>query len=313
MEKIDIYNYLEKFHCTRYGQMKTIVSEFVESLPNDDLENAWNTDRSNIFSILEQLKPAFRAHKNVSPTNDVNIWELDKEAYLECFSNESSNNSSKEKNDFDTVWRHFSIISIIRSGEDDQYAPIAQGFEPKTEEIETIAFHVLQCKYSNSPTLERLILDGLIYTETFAFAQNVYSDRELFGTKLQSKIKGTSNSSSKSLKKNIKNLLKEGAGIAITFVIASFLTGTNETAAWIITSIYTAARWILSAMNLEKTSEFIQHNLLSKMILIHHYFSKSLVNAELLRNRLYEVESLGAMFSPYVYEILDKQINSKKR
>jgi hypothetical protein len=65
-------------------------------LPNDDLENAWNTDRSNIFSILEQLKPAFRAHKNVSPTNDVNIWELDKEAYLECFSNESSNNYSNE-------------------------------------------------------------------------------------------------------------------------------------------------------------------------------------------------------------------------
>lgn len=313
MEKIDIYNYLERFHCTRYGQMWRIVSEFVESLPNDDLENAWNTDRSSIVSILEQLKPAFKAHKNVSPNNDMNIWELDKEAYLACFSNESSNSSSKEKIEFDTVWRYFSIVSIVSSGEDNQYAPNAQGFEPKTEEIETIASYILQCKYSNSPTLEKLILDGLIYTETIAFAQNVYSDEELLGAKLQSKIKGTSNSSSKFWKRQIKNLLKEGAGIAVTFVIASFLTGSNETAAWIITSIYTATRWITTAMNLEKTSEFIQHNLLSKMVQIHHYFSKSLVNPELLRNQLYKVESLGASFSPYVYEILDKQINSKKK
>lgn len=191
--------------------------------------------------------------------------------------------------------------------------PVKDGFNPNVEDIEEVASRLLMLKSIYSRSLETLIISSLIYCETIAFARTVVSSEKMFGSKVSTEIKGSDSGGfvetvGKATRQVVLYYIKEALKIGLTYGISSILTGNEVIANWVITCSYTVCRWYFANKNANTDFEVTSYSLLGKLVTLHTYFNKGVVNFPLLRYQLYNLETEGARFSPIVYEVLDRVI-----
>lgn len=292
-----------------YSQLGIIIRQFDESAQRAGISPD-SDEVYEIMQIISSLRPAYRDYKEGS--SGYNIWADDKESFIKDIGSYSQAEQEKFKGQYDTIWQYYDISSVLRVGERNSQ-PVKDGFNPNVEDIEEVASRLLLLKGIHSRLLENLIVSSLIYCETIAFARSAVSTENMFGSKIPTEIKGSDSGGfigtfGKATGQIVLFYIKEVLKIGLTYGIGSILTGNEITANWVITCSYTACRWYFAYKNANTDFEVASRRLLSKMVTLHTYFNKNVVNFPLLRDQLYKLETEGARFSPMVYEILDRVI-----
>jgi hypothetical protein len=189
------------------------------------------------------------------------------------------------------------------------------GFDPKVHEIEELASKLLSLKVARSKALEDCVLDALVFSETIAFARTFYSKKKMLGMRLAEPLKGTEDESlfvslSKIFGQGLAFYAKEIIFLAITYGVAFMLSAGDVTAAWVITSVFTVYRWYSKGEACKEDPKYKGAVLLNKMIAFYAIvdLNQDRMNLELTKRRLLELEADGAVYSRYVYEIIERKM-----
>lgn len=114
----------------------------------------------------------------------------------------------------------------------------------------------------------------------------------------------------KQLRRSLVAAVAEIVKISATVFAAYLLVQENAQTAWIVASVVTAVRWIRSAMVPKaKQHEVVHSELLTKMANVQEMLKTPHFNARALLDQLYKVTSDGAVFSPWVLNLLDAKIH----
>jgi hypothetical protein len=151
-----------------------------------------------------------------------------------------------------------------------------------------------------------------------AFARSIKSTEKIFGVKVPSRINknkevdtsyaGLTKELRTSIWTTTKYLVSEFIKIVITFGVSAFITNENLTASWTITTGYTLFRWWRRIHFIRNEPEIQQSTVLHKMIQVQTLANKQTFNAQYTRTKLVQASDEGAVFSPLVFSILDRQI-----
>ena len=191
---------------------------------------------------------------------------------------------------YDTVWATKPSRDRIASSSLDP----ADSGELAVFEVESAAENYLASGLT-SFTLERLVVDALLFAETAAFA------RELLRIFPQSETTHAS---------TVKLVALE-AGWLIGTAFVAFVADSHAGAAfWVVFCAITAVRWLRqkpnsTAADPERSRLF---GLLNDMAVTQGRMVSNRHNPRLVRERLYDLERRGAVFSQYVYSMLDRWI-----
>lgn len=210
---------------------------------------------------------------------------------------ELSDERRKEaKNLYDSIWNHGNITRLISSGDINDHAKIT---ELNIENMELVAGMYLGNPWMKSKTLEWILIDALLFAETVEFAKvaNDVPTQKFF------------NILGRSVWETVKFAFSEGIALAITAFVSSIIDSTQGTTFWIAFATITTIRW-LRPMRFEQIKAKAKNRiLLFKMIRAYESKMKSYsFNPRLLRELLYDLEKKGAVYSPWVYHLLDRII-----
>jgi|GEM_PF-5285605 len=272
----------------RYGQLAGICQQFAESLATGQAKIQATTplDVDKCREIIDIARQAFTV--------------------------EEVSASDKDAKD---IWKHQDIVGMIQYGDGQKKEQLA-GFNPNAYEIEGLANKLLSLDVAKSKILEDCILDALVFSETIAFARIFYSKKKILGMRMSEPLKGTEDESlfiglSKVLGQGLAFYAKEILFIAITYGVAFMLAAGDVTAAWVITSVFTAFRWYYKEQTSKDDPKYKGAILLNKMIGFYAAVDQNQdrVNPEILKRKLIDLEMDGAVYSRSVYEIIDRKIS----
>jgi hypothetical protein len=316
-----VESHLDNLLIKRRGQISQIINEISESATESKIVNDdYDVELNSIKELMIDLRVALRAEKLDS--SDSNLWYRGNDDFknaIQTFT-ETEQDSLIEK--YDTLWRPIDISAVIKWGED-KYGAAASGYDPKGEELEYVVSRLIKLNTLRSRTLENILVNSLIYTETILFARTILSEETFLGVSIPTQmIKGTKNDDNYSdIFKNLAKacwqislyFLYEVIKIAITFAIALFITSENHTAAWVITTGYTIFRWWRQVFTLSLTPKNESRVLLNEMVHLYQLTKNDDYNPRLIREQLVEVTKKGAVFSPHLFSLIDFQIESENK
>jgi hypothetical protein len=318
-------SYLRNLYIGNRGQISRIVNELSESSAKAGLIlNEDEKDAEIVVELIKNLRSALRSNE-ANPSADYaysNLWYLDA-AELQAAIKALPDAEQKEIIEkYDELWTNIDISAAVNYGED-EYGAIAKGFDPKQDEIEDVAAMFLKLKTLRSKTLEQILINSLIYTETIAFARTVLAKEKFLRTFVPSKIIKSTDvvkedmSYFKTVVKTFWDVSKliffDAVKIAATFAIAFVISNEDNLIAWIITTGYTVFRWWREAFIASLTPQDKKYVLLEKMNQVHKLSSKYHFDPSHLKNQLNEVSKEGAVFSPYIFTLLDLQIERQRK
>jgi hypothetical protein len=315
-------SYLKKLSIGQRGQVSQIVNELSESAANQGyILDEYDKDLETIIDLVSDLRSALRSHEP-DPSADYdygNIWYLNATDFQSAIKELPDSKQKELIEKYDQLWKKVDLSHALKWGED-KYGAIAVGFDPKQDEIENVAYKYLKLKTLRSKELEKILINSLIYTETIAFARTILSKKKFWGMSIPSIIE------SKDVEENSsrfqifaeafweigKLTFFEAIKVIATFAIAFVVTNENFIAAWIVTTGYTVFRWWRQVYIASLTPEDAKRVLLGKMIQVHKLSNNYNYDAGHLKDQLLEVSREGAVFSPYVFSLLDFQIDKKQ-
>jgi hypothetical protein len=317
-------SHLQKLSIGHRGQLAQIITELSESAAEAGLiVNEDDKDLELLLKLLPDLRSALRTRED-DPSADydyANLWDRDADKFQDAIRTlpESEQKVLIEK--YGELWTNIDVFSGLKWGED-KYGAIAKGFDPIQDRIEEVAAMFLNLKTLRSRKLEHILINSLIFAETIALGRTLFSKKKLFGTTVTPRFidsKGIEEDASyfqiiiKTLWIMGKAMGLEVIKLIITFFVALAVTNENITATWIVTTGYTVFRWWRQVFIASLTPENKQHILLDKMIQVHKLSSKYHFDPSHLKNQLNEVSKEGAVFSPYIFTLLDLQIERQRK
>jgi len=198
----------------------------------------------------------------------------------------------------DTLWLHSDINSIVASGKikNCDYA------ELNVYALENVArLYKNSDQWIRSSKLDWILVNAMVFGETIAFARGIADDMP------RGKYLGNLGFV---LRKSFGSLFKGAVALAITALIASFFDSEHGVIFWIIFATITLGRWQdpLRVMKLEL--EIKPKMLMYEMQAVYNKLATVDFNPRLIRDLLYKLEGMGAIYSPWVYHILDKMVVS---
>ena len=306
---------LDHFGDSNYGQVRRIVKEFAGSAASSCL--AMPERDSVVMHVKELLREARRTFRNpLSLTGEAfaNVWNLSRAEFEKLLTARDSTEVDKLKGQFDQLWQHVSVLQVLTAGEAKASAEAA-GHRAAVEELETLAEELLSKPSVNSPTLEWALLDALVYAECIAFAKLVIPGKRMFGVPIQAPIPGLQpfKTLGKSVVSTVMSVIGETIKVFATFAVAYLLAQENVQTAWVITTGATAARWVrLAVLWREMHPRVRLAELLDKMAAVSELFKTTHFNAQAARDQLRRVTYDGAVFSPWVANILDARIRREQ-
>lgn len=296
----------ESAHFERHGRASRIAEEFSQSIGK---AVASPGEAQLLVDAALEVMSAFRAAVRPQSWDDTSAvdWGLPRDAF------EAANSSKSDwdvlKRGYDTMWRHFSVLSIMHSGEKTS-GPQTEGYVPRVQELEDCAWQLLKQPALRSVTLERQIIDALVFCENLAFAQMVLVKQRgtdpmrtyELGPSAQFKV-------GKALWGSLRQAAWEIVLLLGTWMLASAISNGHTLATWSFFLAGTLTRWMFKKLNdLKVASEASAQpeKLLMAMaqgyeLLKHPYFHRGAVRQELQR-----LTSLGAVYSPFVFELLER-------
>lgn len=263
-----------------------------------------------IRELVEIIRPAFIERTPYDTSGYSSLWDLTPPKFEAAIADRDEPTQKVQKAKYDKLWQHYQVLSVVKLGEKNAGA-LKDGLQPYADVLEEVSAKLLSIKGVSSPYLEWALLDALLYAECIAFAQMTVSGKMLLGMPLQSELEGVS------AKKSFFQALKSGAGslvvevltIAVVFFVSDVLTGQNAQTAWLMTAVVMAGRWVSQAVaSTAKAPASAVAELLNKMASAHELLKTPAFNAPALRDALYRVADHGAVFSPWVFNILDARI-----
>jgi len=169
-------------------------------------------------------------------------------------------------------------------------------------QIEYVAQLYLDLPGAKSPTLEWAIVNSLLYAESLAFLQEMAAMRSL--------LAGASSDKGLSIWKvmavSAGGWIWEGAKLAATAAISYALGQGDHAASIMLFLAITGARWFVPTQKKRRQQSVIV--LAQAMTGAHRLAKRSAFNAGVVRQQAYHATTLGAVFSDYVFEILDRRI-----
>jgi hypothetical protein len=278
----------EQYALTKYSQVNLIAGELIASRKSKAVLNKPDLDEGDggVGRILFELRGAIP----YEATGD-HDFPLQVSDFLESIADKDEKSASELKRNFDNIWQHRDASSSIGSG---QLDPSKTG-ELIVANLESTALEYLNSKL-DSLLLEHVLIDALLYAEVVAFAR---SHPEIPKNGVKSLILGW-------IGKLAKFIIAEGTAFGLTAILADWLAQQNQTSFWVIFVGVTAIRW-LRPDNL-KADRFAKWKLLFDMSAVQLRMRTADFNPRLVRECLYDLEKRGAVFSQYVYHLLDKRI-----
>lgn len=305
----------EDLYVGQYGQVKQIVREFAESasranvflfMPSDDYV-------TRIRELLEEARVAFKEptpDPDDAESHHSNLWRKTPYEFKIFAESKESIEAQKLIRQYDELWSHHNLDAVLTN----RALNVGSNYDitvPLVDELENVAFSLLSIKPLWSPLLSKLLISALLYAETEAFARSMNSEKfskSAAPAKVDGGVFAIIRFVAKAAIKDIGRLSLEAFYIAITYVVASALANQNEAAVWTITTGFTMWRWIkglFSYVYVDKSSK--SADLLHQMAAVHK-LADGPSNPRLLRSELYRITGLGAVFSPWVFNLLDRQI-----
>jgi len=182
--------YLKKLSIGQRGQLPRIVNELSESAAHAGyIVEDGDKELETLFDLISDLRSALRSHET-DPSADYdysNLWHRDAtrfQAAIKTFPDSKQKEFLEKYND---LWANIDILNALKRGED-KYGAIARGFDTKQDEIENVAHKFLTLKHLRSKTLEKVLINSLIYTETVAFGRTILSKKKFLGVSIPSII-----------------------------------------------------------------------------------------------------------------------------
>ena len=312
--------HLKKLTLKHSGHVGAIINELSQSAAELGIVlERFDKKVELIQEIIPELRTALREFKVDPLTNDnySNLWAHQPDEFKKSVAAIEKAERVKLEDQYDKLWGNFEASTAISLGENN-YGAASQGFEPNPEELEWIGERYLQLSPLRSKTLEKILVNSLLYAETMAFARSIKSTEKIFGVKVPSRINknkevdtsyaGLTKELRTSIWTTTKYLVSEFIKIVITFGVSAFITNENLTASWTITTGYTLFRWWRRIHFIRNEPEIQQSTVLHKMIQVQTLANKQTFNAQYTRTKLVQASDEGAVFSPLVFSILDRQI-----
>ncbi len=304
---------------SRGTQFARIVQELSESAAQSGLnETSRNYCIESARQILQGLRSAFRQPVSLTDDQYANIWNLGPAEFEKTMEGSGEPRTAQLRQQYGQLWQHFSVSNVVKQGEESTGAG-KEGFRPHVEEIENCAAELLANPRLSSATLEWALVNALIYAECIAFAQTRLSGQAVFGMVVPGELKGLATPKAVG-RQFITGLAKSGAAaivevlkIGMTFAVATVLAQDNPATAWVITTGITAARWVRNGLTPQpKAAALVHLELLSKMASVHDLLKTVHFNSRSVRQALYLVAADGAVFSPWVFNLLDARIRRER-
>ena len=302
----------------QYSQTAVIVGQLVGSAAASHLLLEADDKRvETAIELISDLRVATRERK-IDPLIDdsySNLWDHSLLNFQQAISSLEEVERKKLADQYDRLWGNFNITSAIQFGENENGA-LASGFEPNADELDSVARRLVTLTPMRSDELERILISSLIYAETIAFARKILSKEKLMGMTIPTVIikKSAEYDGVKSIAIAVwattKNIAVDCIKIALTFALAFIVSNENHIAAWIVATGYTLFRWWREMALIMGKKDLSEIELLLKMAVFHKLVDDQSSNPRLLREQLYKITDKGAVFSPWVFTLIDRQINS---
>lgn len=276
------------------SQIALIIDELCASANDPSLANA-------IDELVSEARMAFhRRRPGDLQSRPVDFNETPSE-FLEAISDAPDSLRDELIRSYETVWLHEPPETLFL------YGVQASVIEKKNlyyevDQIEYVAQLYLDLPGAKSPTLEWAIVNSLLYAESLAFLQEVAAMRSL--------LAGASSAKGLSIWKvmavSAGGWIWEGLKLLATAAISYAIGQGDHTASIVLFLAITGARWFVPTQKKRQQQDVVV--LAQAMTGAHRLAKRSAFNAGVVRQQAYHATTLGAVFSDYVFEILDRRI-----
>jgi hypothetical protein len=216
------------------------------------------------------------------------------DSFLKSIDNFTGDKKKELKEAYDRVWVHSKIMDLILN------AKLDWGALPylSNEQLESVAQTYTINPWMQSPLLEWLLIDALLFNETVAYAKMLPNlpVQKYFLSLFRSFLKLT------------RLLLSEGFFLALTAFVSNLIDETHGIAFWIIFATITLGRWLHPIKAQGEIERQKSKRLLADMLSVHERLYRIDFNARLLRDLLYNLENRGTVYSHALFNVLDKRI-----
>lgn len=257
--------------------------------------------------ILRKARSAFLSYTSMDD-GDHHLLSMKPGEFTDNIATLEDSKRQKLQTRYTTLWKHFSINDVVTRGQAKAGAQ-AEGMTYEIDELETLARLIVKLPHLHSKTLAWAVTNALVYAECLAFAQLVAPGQTIAGIPVAGELQGLSPGKAwrKAVWKSTTTAIFEVFKIGATFIIASVLTSNEPLATWVVTTGVTAARWVRNAIGAGKSPEVVRAELLLKMVYAHETLRRSDFHAGLARCEMMAAAALGAVFSPWVFHLLDER------
>ena len=213
---------------------------------------------------------------------------------------------------YNTYWKHFSVSDVVARGQA-KYSAEAEGMGFDISELENLARLITAFPHLKSNTLLWAVANALVYAECLAFAQMVASGQTIAGLPVAGELQGFTHWKAwrKAAWTSVSSFFTEVVKVGATFFIASAITSNDTLATWVVTTGVTAARWVMRAVqSATKHPEQMRKELLMRMVQAHESLRRHDFHPEVAMQELKAATAMGAVFSPWVFYLLDARAKS---
>ena len=324
----EIKHYLLTEFCGRseFGQFPTICKELSAAFSKLDIYNKRNVLIEPIRDLLENLKLYLEIEKSnlrieIEEDDDLELAKLFSLRGIEFDTQFEKITDPKKRrellSEYNTVWKRVDAIKMFNDG----YAWNGQEFPMLAEEY-------LKIPYINSPTLNKILVDGLIARDIAETATHFQYSDKMSSDAILAVPKGEYVKSDLEVKnKSIKEILLLSGfklvGVWIGMLISglfiwwvtSLIASDNEMAHYILFGSIFSASLIIGSLNQRTTAQAIKENreehnfyILRDMCALHKQAEH--MDTKLLRHLMYKLEERGIQINNYIYEILKRSDSS---
>jgi hypothetical protein len=299
-----VFGYLDRIHFTEYEEKiqplkysDEQIEEALDTLLETDgntqfgeiatelLKNEFDNSKYSINGIKNLLHALKCSYQNSDVTSQgLEPLFLHKDDF-EIFVNKLSD-EKKEKaiSLHKTFWHHAEFINLMRSGK--LHKP--EYYALDVWALEDAARIYLNNQWMHSETLEWLLVDALMFSETASFARVATKPPTIFNL---------------SILPILKELFYLGLTAFVSALFSSQKTGA-DVIFWIIFSVITIIRWL----NPYQADKNKPQKLAAEMMGVYEELKRMDFNPKVLQMLLFDLEKKGAYYSPMIYKILDKKI-----